>query len=55
VEDTFQVSGVDRAVAAANRAAVLLAGMDREKAAAGVAFWHPGLLRRAGNGEAPGD
>lgn len=53
VEDTFQVSGVDRAVAAANRAAVLLAEMDRQKEAAGVAYWHPGLLRRAGDGEGP--
>jgi len=53
VEDTFQVSGVDRAVAAANRAAVLLAEMDRQKEAAGVAYWHPGLLPRAGAGEGP--
>jgi uridine phosphorylase len=46
VEDTFQVTGVDRAVNAVNRAAVLLAEMDREKAAAGVRFWHPGLRRK---------
>jgi uridine phosphorylase len=45
IEDTFQVTGVEKAVAAANRAAVLLAEMDREKAAAGVNFWHPGLRR----------
>ena len=29
-----------------NRAAILLAKMDREKTAAGVKFWHPGLVRR---------
>jgi len=45
VEDTFQVAGVERAVAAGNRAALLLSAMDREKAAAGVSFWHPGLRR----------
>jgi uridine phosphorylase len=43
--DSFQVTGVEQAVAAANRAAVLLAEMDREKADAGVKFWHPGLRR----------
>lgn len=43
LEDTFQVTGVERAVAAGNRAALLLAAMDREKAAAGASFWHPGL------------
>ncbi len=46
VEDTFQVTGVDKAVAAVNRAATLLAEMDREKAAAGVSFWYPGLRRK---------
>lgn len=45
IEDTFQVTGVSEAVAAANRAAILLAEMDREKERAGVAFWHPGLRR----------
>jgi uridine phosphorylase len=43
LEDTFQVTGIERAVAAGNRAALLLAAMDREKAAAGATFWHPGL------------
>lgn len=46
VEDTFQVAGVERAVAAGNHAALLLSAMDREKAAAGVSFWHPGLRRQ---------
>jgi uridine phosphorylase len=45
IEDTFEVKGVDDAVNAVNRAAVLLADMDREKEAAGVKFWHPGLRR----------
>jgi len=45
VDDTFQVGGIEQAVAVANRAAVLLAEMDREKAAARVDFWHPGLRR----------
>lgn len=47
VENTFQVTGVEQAVAAGNRAAVLLAEMDREKERAGVTFWHPGLRRSA--------
>jgi len=47
VEDTFQVTGVEQAVVAANRAAVLLARMDREKERAAVAFWHPGLRQPA--------
>jgi uridine phosphorylase len=51
VEDSFQVTGVERAVSAANRAAVLLARMDSQKAAAGVAFWHPGLAGFPGKGE----
>ena len=42
-DNRFQVSGVEHAVTAANRAALLLAEMDREKRAAGVRFWHPGL------------
>lgn len=46
LDDTFQVAGVEQAVAAVNRAAILLAKMDREKTAAGVKFWHPGLVRR---------
>jgi uridine phosphorylase len=45
LEDSFQVTGIEQAVAAANQAVVLLAEMDREKAAAGVNFWHPGLRR----------
>jgi uridine phosphorylase len=45
IQDTFQVMGVDHAVNAVNRAAVLLAEMDREKAHAGARFWHPGLRR----------
>ena len=45
LSDSFQVTGVEQAVAAANRAAVLLAEMDLEKADAGVKFWHPGLRR----------
>jgi uridine phosphorylase len=45
IGNTFQVAGVEKAVAAANRAALLLAEMDREKAAAGVKFWHPGLRK----------
>lgn len=45
VDDTFQVAGVDRAVAAANRAVLLLGEMDRQKQAAGAAHWHPGLLK----------
>jgi uridine phosphorylase len=45
LDNTFQVAGVEKAVAAANRAALLLAKMDREKAAAGVNFWHPGLRK----------
>ncbi|MBK8021967.1 MAG: nucleoside phosphorylase [Chloroflexi bacterium] len=47
--DTFQVIGVDKAVAAANRAALILRQMDEEKQAAGAAFWHPGLRRQEGN------
>ena len=43
INDTFQVTGIEQAVAAANRAAILLVEMDQEKAAAGVNFWHPGL------------
>ena len=43
LDDTFEVTGVEQAVAAANRAALLLADMDREKSAAGVNCWHPGL------------
>ena len=46
VDDSFQVTGVEQAVAAANRAAILLVEMDREKTAAGVKFWHPGLRRQ---------
>lgn len=46
LNDTFQVAGVEKAVAATNRAAVLLAEMDQEKAAAEVKFWHPGLRRQ---------
>lgn len=46
LDDTFEVAGVEQAVAAANRAAILLAKMDREKIAAGAKFWHPGLVRR---------
>jgi len=46
LNDTFQLTGVEQAVAAANRAALLLAEMDREKVAAGVHFWHPGLRRQ---------
>ena len=53
VDDTFQVTSIDRAVTAANRAAVLLAGMDRQKEAAGVSFWHPGLLHAAGAADKP--
>ncbi|MEW5815420.1 MAG: nucleoside phosphorylase [Spirochaetota bacterium] len=43
IEDTFQVTGVEKAVAAANRAALLLYEMDREKSDAGAFFWYPGL------------
>ena len=46
VENTFEVTGVEKAVAAVNLAAVLLAEMDREKVAAGAKYWHPGLRRR---------
>ncbi len=46
IQDTFQLTGVDRAVNAVNRAALLLAEMDREKASAGAKFWHPGLRPR---------
>src|SRR5262249_49012902 len=46
VEDTFQVTGVDRAIDAVNRAAILLAEMDQERASAGVRYWHPGLRRK---------
>lgn len=46
LDDSFEVSGVNEAVAAANRAATLLAEMGREKAASGVDFWHPGLRRK---------
>lgn len=45
LDDTFQVAGVEQAVTAANRAVLLLFEMDREKAAVGVTFWHPGLRR----------
>lgn len=44
-DNRFQVSGVEHAVAAANRAALILADMDGEKRAAGVRFWHPGLRK----------
>ena len=47
IEDTFQVAGIERAASAANRAVALLTVMDREKEAAGAAFWHPGLCRGA--------
>ncbi len=52
-DNSFQVSGVERAVAATNRAVLLLAEMDREKAAAGLRFWHPGLrtVSRADGGQ----
>ena len=43
VENTFQVSAVEKSVRAANRAAVILAKMEQEKADAGVSYWHPGL------------
>lgn len=46
LDDTFQVAGVEQAVAAVNRAAFLLTRMDRETTAAGVKYWHPGLVRR---------
>lgn len=45
LQDTFQVAGVEQAVAAANQAVVLLAQMDQEKKAANLKFWHPGLRR----------
>jgi uridine phosphorylase len=45
LNDTFQVTGVEKAVTTANRAAVLLATLDQEKTAAGVKYWHPGLRR----------
>lgn len=43
VNDTLGVVGVDKAVAATNRAATLLAEMDAEKASSGARYWHPGL------------
>lgn len=46
LDNTFQVAGVEKAVAAANRAALILAEMDREKTAAGVNYWHPGLRKK---------
>lgn len=47
-DDTFQVVGVEKAVEAANRAAVLLRQMDDEKRQAGATFWHPGLRQPEG-------
>lgn len=49
-DNSFRVGGVEQAVAATNRAVLILAEMDREKAATGSAYWHPGL-RRGGGGE----
>lgn len=46
VNNTFEVKGIDRAAQSANRAALLLDEMHREKAARGAKFWHPGLRRR---------
>jgi uridine phosphorylase len=43
VENTFQVSAVEKSVRAANRAAVILAKMEKEMDDAGVTNWHPGL------------
>lgn len=47
IADTFALMGVEQAVAAANRAVVLLAQMDDEKTQANVRLWHPGLRKRA--------
>jgi uridine phosphorylase len=46
IQDTFQVAGIDHAVNAINRAAILLAEMDHEKASSGARFWYPGLRRK---------
>jgi uridine phosphorylase len=46
IENTFEVKGVNQAVAAVNLAAVRLAEMDRERDAAGAKLWHPGLRSR---------
>jgi uridine phosphorylase len=46
LDNSFQVAGVEKAIAAANYAVGLLAEMDREKAAAGVGYWYPGLRAR---------
>ena len=42
-DDTFQVTGVEKAISVTNRAAVILAQMDQEKQQSGSQFWHPGL------------
>lgn len=47
-DNSFRVGGVEQAVAATNRAVLILAQMDREKAGAGARFWHPGLRASAG-------
>jgi len=55
IDNSFQVSGVERAVAATNRAVLILAEMDREKAAAGTRYWHPGLRATAPADEQDGE
>ncbi len=45
VTNKIEYTGIDRAVRAANRAAILLHRMDQEKNAADKRLWYPGLRR----------